>query len=60
MTVDQMKQALIEVQEFCSYRVRCTKCPFGVPEAKSQMLYECRFGSEPVEWNLDDWKEVDE
>ena len=59
MTIEEMKRAAVELSEFCRYRVRCTRCPFGVPEPKSMGLYRCRLSDEPADWDVEDWSDED-
>lgn len=56
MTIDEIKQALVEVQELCVYRSRCEKCPFAKVNDRGK-LYPCRLDGMPGMWEIEDWSE---
>lgn len=59
MTTAEIKQAILELREFCMYRSRCVKCPFA-NVSDSGLLYMCRLDGMPDEWLIGDWAVDDE
>lgn len=58
MTIDDLKRALVEVQNLCvthfGKQDTCDGCPCRIVRGDS--WYGCRLKS-PDSWDIDDWKE---
>lgn len=60
-TLEEIKQALVEVRDFCRHN-HCTTCPFS-KKYEEYGVVDCRLAKNceewelPYNWDVDDWKE---